>query len=142
VSKAVPGALFDDEFMSPSALMILEPMPTLSTLVTQVHGEGWPLAVSAQVMGAVAAGLILVQVLILLLEGDLWWKPLAIVALCGLEWLIGSLYLYALAEFSVRRGRGAEARAAVERLLTAHPDNPAARELAALVDRGRPAAGR
>jgi hypothetical protein len=98
VSKAVPEVLFDDEFMSPSALMILEPTPTLSTLVTQVHGEGWPLAVSAQGMIAVTAGLILVQLLILLLEGDLWWKPLVVVVLCGLEWLIGSLYLYALAE--------------------------------------------
>jgi hypothetical protein len=98
VSKAVPEALFDDEFMSPSALIILEPMPTLSTLVAQAHGEGWPLAVSAQGMIAVTAGLILVQLLILLLEGDLWWKPLAIIVLCGLEWVIGSLYLYALAE--------------------------------------------
>jgi len=51
-------------------------------------------------------------------------------------------YLYALAEFYVRHGRAAEGRAAVERLLTAHPDNPTARELAAFVDRGRPAAGR
>jgi predicted CXXCH cytochrome family protein len=51
-------------------------------------------------------------------------------------------YLYALAEFYVRHGRAAEGRAAAERLLTAHPDNPAARELAAFVDRGRPAAGR
>jgi hypothetical protein len=98
VSKAVPGAIFDDEFMSPSALILLEPTPTLSTLVTQVHGEGWPMAISAQAMIAVTAGQVLVQLLILLLEGDLWWKPLAIVALCGLEWLIGSLYLYALAE--------------------------------------------
>jgi len=98
MSKAVPEAIFDDEFMSPSALMILEPLPTLSMLVTQVHGEAWPLAVSAQVMGAVTAGLILVQMLILLLEGDLWWKPFAIVAVCGFEWLVGSLYLFALAE--------------------------------------------
>ena len=51
-------------------------------------------------------------------------------------------YLYALTEFCVRRGRAPEARAAAERLLTAHPDNPTARELAAFVDRGRPAAGR
>jgi hypothetical protein len=98
VSKAAPEALFADEFMSPSALMIMEPMPTLSTLVAQVHGEGWPMAVSAQVMGAVTAGLILVQMLVFLLEGDLWWKPLAIVAACGFEWLVGSLYLFALAE--------------------------------------------
>ena len=51
-------------------------------------------------------------------------------------------YLYALAEFYVRHGRAAEGRAAAERLLTAHPDNPTARELAAFVDRGRPAARR
>jgi tetratricopeptide (TPR) repeat protein len=49
-------------------------------------------------------------------------------------------YLYALAEFYVRRGRGVQARAAVNRLLTAHPDNPTARELAAFVQRGEPAA--
>jgi hypothetical protein len=49
-------------------------------------------------MAAVPAGLILVQLLILILEGDVWWKGLAIAGLCGLEWLIGALYLYALAE--------------------------------------------
>ncbi len=99
VSRAVPDALFDDEFVSPSALLVAEPTPTLATLADQARDEGWPLAVSAQAMGAVAAGLVSVQLLILLLEGDLWWKSLAIVILCGIEWFIGALYLYALAEF-------------------------------------------
>jgi hypothetical protein len=81
VNRAVPDALFDDEFVSPSALLVLEPTPTL-----------------AQAMAAVPAGMILVQLLILVLQGDVWWKSLAIAGLCGMEWLIGSLYLYALAE--------------------------------------------
>jgi hypothetical protein len=99
VKQAVPEALFDDEFLSPSALLVVEPGPTLASLADQARREGWPLTVSAQAMGAVAAGLILVQVLIWILQGDAWWKPLAIAALCGIEWLIGALYLYALTEF-------------------------------------------
>jgi hypothetical protein len=99
VKQAVPEALFDDEFLSPSALLVVEPGRTLASLADQARREGWPLAFSAQAMGAVAAGLILVQVLIWILQGDAWWKPLAIVALCGIEWLIGALYLYALTEF-------------------------------------------
>ena len=98
VNKAVPDALFDDDFVSPSALLVVEPTPTLAGLVDQARQEGWPLAISAQAMAAVPAGLILVQLLILILEGDVWWKALAIAGLCGLEWLIGALYLYALAE--------------------------------------------
>lgn len=99
VKLARPDALFDDEFMSPSALMALEPMPTLDSLVDEARSEGWPLAISAQAMSAVPAGLVLVQLLILLLRGGSWWKPLAIIGLCEMEWLIGALYLYALAEF-------------------------------------------
>jgi hypothetical protein len=99
VKQARPDALFDDEFLSPSALMVLEPMPTLDSLIDDARGEGWPLAISAQAMAAVPAGLVLVQLLILLLRGGAWWKPLAIVGLCEMEWLIGALYLYALAEF-------------------------------------------
>jgi len=99
VKQAVPEALFDDEFLSPSALLVVEPGPTLATLADQARREGWPWSVSAQAMGAVPAGLILVQVLIWILQGDAWWKPLAIIALCGIEWLIGALYLYALTEF-------------------------------------------
>jgi hypothetical protein len=57
------------------------------------------MSVSAQAMAAVPAGLILVQLLILILEGDVWWEPIAIVGLCSMEWLIGTFYLYALAEF-------------------------------------------
>jgi len=96
--KAAPDARFDDEFSSPSAALVLEPVPTLDLLVDEARDEGWPLSTSAQVMAAVPAGLVLVQALILVLEGGAWWKPLAILGLCELEWLIGTLYLYALAE--------------------------------------------
>jgi hypothetical protein len=99
VKSASPQALFDDEFVSPSALLVLEPVPTLDTLVEQAQGEGWPMGVSAQAMAAVPAGLVLVEILILILQGGIWWEPLAIVALCEFEWLIGAFYLYALAEF-------------------------------------------
>ena len=99
VSQAVPEALFDDRFASPSALIVVEPTATLATLVEDAREEGWPLVISAQVMGAVTAGLVIMQILFLILEGDFWWKSLAIIALCGLEWLIGALYLLALAEF-------------------------------------------
>lgn len=99
VKKASPQALFDDEFVSPSALLVLEPIPTMDTLVEQAHGEGWPMGVSAQAMAAVPAGLVLVEILILILQGGIWWEPLAIIALCEFEWLIGTFYLYALAEF-------------------------------------------
>jgi hypothetical protein len=99
VKNVSPEALFDDEFASPSALIVLEPSPTLDTLVDQAQGEGWPMSVSAQAMAAVPAGLVLVELLILILQGGIWWEPLAIVALCGFEWLIGTFYLYALAEF-------------------------------------------
>jgi hypothetical protein len=99
VSQTVPEALFDDKFASPSALLIMEPTATLATLVEDARDEGWPLVISAQVMGAVTAGLVVTQLMFLILEGDFWWKSLAIIALCGLEWLIGALYLLALAEF-------------------------------------------
>jgi hypothetical protein len=99
VSQAVPEALFDDKFASPSALLVVEPTGTLLTLVEDARDEGWPMVISAQVMGAVTAGLVVMQILILILQGDFWWKSLAIIALCGLEWLIGTLYLLALAEF-------------------------------------------
>jgi hypothetical protein len=99
VKQASPDALFDDEFLSPSALMVLEPVSTLDSLVDDARGEGWPVAISAQAMSAVPAGLILVQLLVLLLRGGAWWKPLAILGLCEMEWIIGALYLFALAEF-------------------------------------------
>lgn len=98
VKKAAPEALFDDEFVSPSALMVAQPASTIANLVDQARREGWPLGVSAQAMATVPAGLILVQILLVILEGDVWWKLLAIAGLCGLEWLIGALYLYAMAE--------------------------------------------
>ncbi len=99
VSGAVPDALFDDEFVSPSALLVAEPTTTLEALVEQAHDEGWPLGVSAQVMAAVPAGLVLVQILILVLVGGRWWQPLVVIGLCEMEWLLGAFYLYALAEF-------------------------------------------
>jgi len=99
VKQASPQALFDDEFVSPSALLALEPTPTLDTLVEQAQGESWPIGVSAQAMGAVAAGLVLVELMILILHGGVWWAPVAILAWCAFEWLIGAFYLYALAEF-------------------------------------------
>ena len=98
VSKAVPDALFDDEFISPSALLVVEPVPTLAMLVDQARDEGWPLSISIKVMAAVPAGLVLNQLLLWIWKVDVWWEPLAIVGLCGMEWLIGAFYLYALAE--------------------------------------------
>jgi hypothetical protein len=76
----------------------LEPTSTLALLVGDSQDEGWPLAISAQVMATVPAGLVLVQGLVLILNGGAWWNPLAILGLCELEWLFGTLYLYALAE--------------------------------------------
>lgn len=99
VHGAAPEALFDPEFFSLPARMVTEPVPTLEILVGQARDEGWPLSLSAQAMGAVAAGLVLVQLLVLLLFGGDWWKPILIVALCQVEWLIGAFYLFALAEF-------------------------------------------
>ncbi len=98
VKKAVPDAVFDDEFISPTALLVAEPVSTLGMLVDQARDEGWPLNVSAQVMAAVPAGLVVLQLLLLIWQEDTWWEPLAIVCLCGIEWLIGAFYLYALAE--------------------------------------------
>ena len=99
VKSASPEAIFDDEFASPSALIVQEPAPTLDLLVEQAQGEGWPMGVSAQAMAAVPAGLVLSAVLVLILHGGNWWEPLAVIALCEFEWLIGTFYLYALAEF-------------------------------------------
>jgi hypothetical protein len=98
VSKAVPDAVFDDEFISPPALLAVEPVPTLAMLVDQARGEGWPLGVSVKVMAAVPAGLVLNQLLLWIWKEDAWWESLAIVALCAIEWLIGAFYLYAIAE--------------------------------------------
>ena len=98
VRAASPDALFDDKFLSPSAALVVEPGPTLAGLADQARQEGWPPILSLQAMAAVPGGLILVQLLLLLLQGGAWWKPLAILGLSGLEWLMGTLYLYALAE--------------------------------------------
>jgi hypothetical protein len=98
VKHAAPDALFDAEFHAVPALLAMEPGASLSDLVDQAREEGWPLDISGQAMAAVAASLVLVQLLSLLLFGGVWWKPLAIVGLCGVEWGLGALYLYALAE--------------------------------------------
>jgi hypothetical protein len=98
VKQAVPEAIFDAEFYPVPALLTVGPVSTLSDLADQARDEGWPLDISAQAMAAVPAGSVLVQGLILILAGGVWWKPLAIVGLGALEWAIGALYLYALAE--------------------------------------------
>jgi len=77
---------------------VLDPANALDSLVDQAREDGWPLSLSAQAMAAVPAGLIVVQLLILLLRGGALWKPLALAGLCGLEWAMGALYLYALTE--------------------------------------------
>ena len=98
VKQAVPDAPFDDGFFSLPARLVLEPTPTLADLADQARAEGWPLDISAQAMAAASGGLLLVQLLILILVGGIWWKPLAVVVLGAVEWAIGALYLYALAE--------------------------------------------
>jgi hypothetical protein len=99
IRQASPNALFDHQFLSPSAALVTDPVPTLADLAEQSREEGWPFDLSLQVMAAVPAGLIVVQLLLLLLRGGAWWKPLAIAGMCGLEWGAGALYLYGLAEF-------------------------------------------
>jgi len=71
---------------------------TLANLADQARDEEWPLGLSAQAMSAVAGGLLLAQLLILILEGGTWWKLLGIPVLLALEWGFGALYLYALGE--------------------------------------------
>jgi len=98
MSAAVAEPIYDDDFYSLPAALVLDPANALDSLVDQAREDGWPLSLSAQAMAAVPAGLIVVQLLILLLRGGAWWKLLALVGLCGLEWAMGALYLYALAE--------------------------------------------
>ncbi len=90
--------VFDDDFHSLPAALIVDSGAALDLLVEQARQETWPLSLSAQAMAAVPAGLAGVQAVILLLWGGAWWKLLALAGLCGLEWLMGALYLYALAE--------------------------------------------
>jgi hypothetical protein len=99
VKKAAPQALFDDDFFAAPASILFEPAETLDGLVEQARTEGWPLDLSVQAMGAVAAGLLLAKLLGLLLWGGAWWQPVAILFLVSVEWMVGALYLYALAEF-------------------------------------------
>jgi hypothetical protein len=98
VKQAAPEALFDDKFFSPPAALTFNPVATVNGVVEQAETEGWPFDISFQAMGAVALGLLASQILELLLRGGVWWAPLAILVLIGLEWIIGALYLYALAE--------------------------------------------
>lgn len=98
VKWAVPDAVFDPEFYALPALLVVQPVPALTDLAEQARDEGWPLDVSGQAMAGVAGGLVLVQLLILVMAGGVWWKPLAIVGLTAVEWGLGALYLYALAE--------------------------------------------
>jgi hypothetical protein len=98
VKQVAPEILFDDEFFSLPARLVLEPTVTLASLADQSRDEGWAPALSVQAMAAVAGGLLLVQLLVLILVGGIWWKLLGIAVLIALEWVIGSLYLYAVAE--------------------------------------------
>lgn len=99
VKTAVAEPVFDDDFYSLPSALVLDAPSALDSLADQVREDGWPLSLSAQAMAAVPAGLIVVQLLVLLLRGGAWWKPLALAGLCGLEWVMGALYLYAVAEF-------------------------------------------
>ena len=94
--QASPETRFDYQFLSPSLTLVTEPVPTLARLADHARYEDWPFARSVQAMVAVPAGLVLVQLILLLLRGGAWWKPLAIAGLCGLEWATGALYLYLL----------------------------------------------
>jgi hypothetical protein len=102
VALAAPQAVLDDQFFSLPARLILEPVPTLDGLVGRSRDEDWALAnlaQSARAMAAVTAGLLLVQLLIMALEGGAWWKPVALVGLGAVEWVAGALYVYALGAF-------------------------------------------
>jgi hypothetical protein len=98
VKAGAPEAVFDDDFDSLPAALVVDPTTALDSLVEQARKEGWPLSLSVRAMAAVPAGLIAVQTLALLLQGGAWWTLLALAGLCGLEWFMGALYLYALAE--------------------------------------------
>ncbi len=98
VRRAAPEAPFDEDFFSLPAHLVLEPGRTVADLVHEAREVGWPLSISAQAMAAVPAGLVVVQGLLLLLQGGAWWLPFVVIGLCELEWLLGALYLYALAE--------------------------------------------
>jgi hypothetical protein len=102
VALAAPEAVLDDRFFSLPARLVFEPVPTLDGLVGQSRDEDWAMANLAQparVMAAVTAGLLLIQVLMLILKGGAWWKPVALVGLGAVEWAAGALYFYALGAF-------------------------------------------
>ncbi len=95
-ARANPNLLLDDEFFSLPARLAAEPVPTLAGLTDQSREDGWPLAISAQAMAGVSAGLLLVLLLVLAFRGGVWWEPLVIVLAGAAEWLAGATYLYAL----------------------------------------------
>jgi len=102
VALAAPQAVFDDQFFSLPARLVFEPVPTLDDLVGRSRDEDWEpakLAQPARAMAAVTAGLLLIQLLLLVLKGGAWWKPVVIVGLGAVEWLAGALYFYALGAF-------------------------------------------
>jgi hypothetical protein len=102
VAQAAPQAEFDDQFFSLPARLVFEPVPTLDGLVGRSRDEDWALANLAQparAMAAVTAGLLLIQLLLLVLRGGAWWKPVALVGLGAVEWVAGALYFYALGAF-------------------------------------------
>jgi len=102
VALAVPQAVFDDQFFSLPARLVFEPVSTLDGLADRSRDEDWALSTLAQpgrAMAAVTAGLLLIQLLLLVLKGGAWWKPVAIVGLGAIEWAAGALYFYALGAF-------------------------------------------
>lgn len=139
ISLAAPLALWDDEFPALPARVILEPSSTLAEVTAQAHQEGWPIILSAQAMAAVTGGLVLAHVLLLALVGGTWWKPLIVIGLCGLEWLIGALYLYALTE--VFTGRMELGQAALLYPLTQIPRALLAIPMSMLIAAGAPFLG-
>ena len=113
VAQAAPEAAFDDQFYSLPAHLAFEPLPTLDGLAERSRQEDWTLPTMAQparAMAAVTAGLLLVQLLLLVFRGGAWWKPVALVGLGAVEWAAGALYFYALGAFlpgEVELGQGA-----------------------------------
>lgn len=102
VALAAPQAVLDDQLFSLPARLVFEPAPTLDGLVSQSRDEDWApanLAQPARAMAAVTAGLLLIQILVLVLKGGAWWKPVALVGLGAVEWAAGALYFYALGAF-------------------------------------------
>lgn len=102
VTLAAPEAVLDDRFFSLPARLVFEPAPTLGGLADRSRDQDWALSILAQparAMAAVTAGLLAIQLLLLVLEGGAWWKPAVLVGLGVVEWAAGALYFYALGAF-------------------------------------------